>query len=85
MERRSAVPLVYLRSLPRAVVPLVVLAVAAGGLLAPPPVGGLLLLVLAAVLLWLAYLSWPALDRVGRGLRAVTVVLVVGVSLTRLT
>lgn len=85
VERRSAVTLVYLRGLPRFVVPLVVLAVAAGGVLAPPPVGGVLLALVLVGIAWLAYLSWPALDPAGRVVRALVLVLLavaVGLRLT---
>lgn len=84
VERSSATLLVYLRRLPRFVVPVVVAAVAAGGVLAPPPVGGLLLLVVLVLIGWLGYLSWPVLDPVARGLRVGVGLLVLILAVVRL-
>lgn len=85
VERRSAVLLVYLSKLPRAVPGLLVAALVAGGLLAPPLVGGVLLLVIAVLMVWLFYLSAPAVPLPGRVVRAVVVALVVAYAFVRLT
>ena len=83
VERRSAVLLVFLHRLPRAVPGLLVLALVAVGLIAPPVVSGVALLVVAALLVWLVFLSWPGVPAVGRAVRLVVVALVVGYALTR--
>jgi hypothetical protein len=85
VERRSAVVLVFLSRLPRAVPGLLVAALVAGGLLAPAGVGGVLLLAVAALLIWLVYLSWPSVPPPGRAIRLVVIALVVAYGLVRLT
>ncbi len=75
VERRSAVPLVWLHRSPRWLSPVLLGVLFVAGLLAPGPVGGLCLLAVALFLGWLAYLTWPSLDPRQRSPR----VLVVGV------
>jgi len=84
VERRSAVVLVFLSKLPRALPGLVVIGAVAAALLAPPVVGGVLLLFVAAVLGWLAYLSWPRLPGQARAIRLAVFALVLGYALSRL-
>jgi hypothetical protein len=72
-ERRSAVPLVYLRHLPAWVPPVVLAALLVAGLAVRGWGGAVALCVLAAFLGWLAYLSWPALGGRGRAGRSVVV------------
>jgi hypothetical protein len=84
VERRSAVFLVFLAKLPRAVPGLLVAALVAGGLLAPPVLGGVLLLLVAALLIWLVYLSWPSVPPPARLLRLVVIALVLAYALVRL-
>ncbi len=84
VERRSAIVVLFLRGLPRALPALLVLAVVAGGL-ALPGIGGALCLLLAAlVLAWLVYLSWPALPVAGRAIRLVVIAAVIAVAGSRL-
>ena len=84
VERRSAIVLVFLAKLPRAVPGLLALGLVAAGLLAPPVAGGVLLLVVAALLGWLVYLSWPAVPAQGRAIRVVVIALVIGYALSRI-
>lgn len=77
VERRSALPLVFLNSLPRLVTAALPLGLVAAGL-ALPVVAGAPLLAAAAVLLgWLLYLSWPRLPSGGRGVRAAVIAIIV--------
>ena len=85
VERRSAVVVVFLARLPRAVPGLLVAGLVAAGLLAPGAVGGVALLVVAALLGWLVYLSWPRVPLPGRAVRLVVLALVVAYALARLT
>lgn len=75
----------FLRALPRAVVPLLVIGLVAAGLLGPPVVGGVLLLVVALLLTWLSYLSWPAIQPPARAIRVVVVALVIAYAGVRFT
>ena len=70
VERASAPVLLWLSSRPRFLLPLLVAVLLIGGLAAPAPYGLPLLLVLGALLVWLSYLSGPALDGRARTLRA---------------
>ena len=70
VERRSAPVLLWLSSRPRFVLPVLVAVLLIGGLAAPTAYALPLLLVLGVLLLWLSYLSWPALDGRARLLRA---------------
>jgi hypothetical protein len=68
-EQRSAVPLLYLRQLPRWVLPLVLTALLVAGLAVRGWGGTVALCAVAAFLGWLAYMSWPratAGSRAGR-------------------
>ena len=77
VERRSAPVLLWLSSRPKVLLPALVMVLLVGGLAAPPAYGVPLLLVLCLLLLWLSYLSWPALDAGARVLRAAMLALVV--------
>ncbi len=66
MEHRSAVPLLYLRHLPRWVPPMVLAALMVIGLAVRGAAGTAALCVVAVFLAWLAYLSWPRLAGTGR-------------------
>lgn len=69
IERRSAVLLVALRTGPRWLLPVLLVALLLAGLAVPGPLGVLPLLALAGVLGWLGYLSWPSIGVPGRSLR----------------
>lgn len=83
VERRSAPVLLWLSSRPRFLLPALVAVLLVGGLAAPAAYGRPLLAALALLLLWLSYLSWPALDGRGRAVRAAVLVLVVVALLQR--
>lgn len=76
VERRSAPVLLWLSSRPRFLLPLLVAGLLIGGLAARPPYGVPLLGALSLLLLWLSYLSWPALDGRARVLRAAMLALI---------
>lgn len=77
VERRSAPVLLWLSTRPKLLLPAVVVVLLIGGLAAPPAYGVPLLVLLGLLLLWLSYLSWPALDPGARALRAAMLALVV--------
>jgi hypothetical protein len=76
VERASAPVLLWLTSRPTFLLPLLVAVLLIGGLAAPPSYGLPLLLVLSLLLVWLSYLSWPALDGRARMLRAAMLALI---------
>ena len=82
VERRSAPVLLWLSSRPKVLLPALVVVLLVGGLAAPPAVGLWLLVLLSLLLLWLSYLSWPALDGRARALRA-AMLLLIGVALAQ--
>ena len=82
VEARSAPVLLWLSSRPRVLLPALVVVLLVGGLAAPPATGRVLLVLLAALLLWLSYLSWPALDGRARALR-VAMLLLIGVAVVQ--
>ncbi len=85
VERASAPVLLWLSSRPRFLLPALVAVLLLGGLAAPSAYGLVLLGVLTALLVWLSYLSWPALDGRGRLLRAAMLALIAIALLQRVT
>ncbi len=85
VERASAPVLLWLSSRPRFLLPALVAVLLVGGLAAPSAYGLVLLGVLTALLVWLSYLSWPALDGRGRLLRAAMLALIAIALLQRVT
>jgi hypothetical protein len=85
VERRSAVPLVYLRRLPAWLPALVAAAVLIAGLAVPGWAGAAALCVVAAFLGWLAFLSWPALGPAGRAGRLTAVAVMLGLAVLQAT
>ena len=75
VERRSVPVLLWLSSRPKVLLPALVVVLLIGGLAAPPAFGVPLLVLLALLLLWLTYLSWPALDGGARALRVAMLLL----------
>jgi O-antigen ligase len=84
-EQRSALPLLYLRQLPRWVLPVVLAALLVAGLAVRGWGGTAALCVLAAFLSWLAFLSWPALAGRGRLVRAVAIAALLGLAALQAT
>lgn len=70
VERRSAPLLAWLSLRPPFLLPVAVVVLLVAGLASPPAYGVPLLLLLELLLLWLSFLSWPALDQGARVLRA---------------
>ncbi|CAM3721099.1 hypothetical protein GCM10009799_17790 [Nocardiopsis rhodophaea] len=73
IERRSAVPLVWLHTAPRWILPVAMAGVFVAGLLLAGLLGALLLALLAGFFAWLAFLAWPGLRGGERAMRAVVV------------
>jgi O-antigen ligase len=84
-EQRSALPLLYLRQLPRWVLPVVLAALMVTGLAVRGWGGAVALCVPAALLSWLAFLSWPALTGRGRLGRAVAIAALLGLAALQAT
>ncbi|NYE12366.1 DUF6703 family protein [Actinomadura citrea] len=83
VERRSAVPVVFLHRLPRWVLLAAVFALLVVGMAGTGWAAAAGLLVLAAALGWFAYLNWPSLDGSGRVLRLAALAVLVGFALGR--
>lgn len=75
--------MVFLHRIPRWTLLAAVFALLAVGMIGTGLVAAAGLLVLAAVLLWFAYLNWPALDTSGRILRVVALMILVGFAVGR--
>lgn len=84
VERASAPALVWLSARPKLVLPVLSVVLLVAGLTAPTVVGVPVLLLLAAVIGWLSYLSWPAVDTAPRVLRLVVVGMVLAAAAGRL-
>lgn len=84
VERASAPALVRLSTLPTFVLPVLSVVLLVAGLAAAPLIGVPVLLLLIAVIVWLSYLSWPAVHGVQRLLRVAVVGLLVVALLGRL-
>jgi hypothetical protein len=70
-ERRSRLPLAYLRQLPPWTIPVLSAVLLVAGLAIKGPVGAAAIALLLVFLSWLAYLSWPRLSPAGRLLRVI--------------
>ena len=76
IEVLSAPTLIRMHSLPRAIVPVIIILLMFVGLVKDNVTGGIALLVVCTFVGWLLYLSWPLLESRARILRALTVLLV---------
>ena len=85
VERMTAPVLVYLSSLPRAVLPIASVVLLITGLAAPAVIGVPAMLLVIALIGWLTYVSWPAVQGVQRLLRLAVVGLLLAALLARLT
>ncbi|GAB3740681.1 DUF6703 family protein [Nocardiopsis nanhaiensis] len=84
VERRSAVPLVWLHQRPRWLPPVALGALFIAGLMAPGWLGALCLLLVAVFFVWLAYLTWPSLHRQQRVPRVLMVLVVLVLAVARI-
>jgi hypothetical protein len=84
-ERRSALPLVYLRHLPAWVPPVVLVALLVAGLAVRGWGGTVALCAVAAFLSWLAFLSWPGRSGRGRIARSVVIACLLGLAALQAT
>lgn len=73
IERRSAVPLVWLHNAPRWLLPAAMALAFVGGLVLSGVAGATLLTLLAVFFGWLAYLAWPNLRQGERAMRVAAV------------
>jgi len=73
LEQRSAAPLLYLRQLPRWLLPALLAVLLVAGLAVRGWAGTAVLCAVAAFLGWLACLSWPRLTGSGRLGRAAAI------------
>jgi hypothetical protein len=78
IERRSAVPLVFLHQAPRWGVVLIVGGLLVVGLAVAGPIGFAALLLVALLMGWLSYLAWPQLKGAQRLIRLLSVLVVAG-------
>lgn len=76
VERRSATLLVFLHRLPRWVPLVLMLALLTAALLIKGVLGAVFLVALAAILVWLAFVSWPMLKPGDRAFRILAIVVV---------
>jgi hypothetical protein len=83
VEVLSAPTLIRLHSLPRSVMPVLILLFMFVGLVKDNVIGGIALLIVAAFVGWLLYLSWPLLEGRARIIRALAVLLVVAASFSK--
>ncbi|WP_398694710.1 DUF6703 family protein [Streptomonospora wellingtoniae] len=81
IERRSAVPLVWLHNAPRLLLPAVMGVVLIAGLVLAGLAGAVLLVLLAAFFGWLAFLTWPRLRGGERIMRVAAVAVLLGLGL----
>lgn len=84
VEQRSAVPLVWLHQRPRWLPPVVLGALFIAGLMAPGALGALCLLLVAVFFLWLAFLTWPSLNRQQRVPRVLMLLVVLVLAVARM-
>lgn len=83
VARRSQSLIIRLSQLPRLVIPVTMLVLMLIGLMAPLPLALPALALIVVFVLWLAYISWPALDNRGRLLRGIMLGAVVGAAVGR--
>lgn len=83
VERRSALVLVFLSRLPKALPALLMLGLLALGLLLPGLGGAAFLVAAALFLAWVAYLAWPALPPPGRYVRLTVIGVVLAAAVFR--
>lgn len=80
MEQRSALPLLYLRGLPRWAPPIVLAALLVTGLAVRGWGGAVALCAVAGFLGWLAFLSWPRAAGAGRAGRVAAIACVLALA-----
>jgi len=83
VEVLSAPILIRLHSLPRAVMPALILLFMFVGLAKDNALGGIALLIVATFVGWLLYLSWPLLEGRTRILRTLAVLLVFSAAISK--
>ena len=85
IEKSSAAPLLFLRPMPSAVVPVATAALFIAGIALRGVGGAVCLLILAVFLAWMGYLSWPSADSRGRLVRMLVTAAVVALAAWQFT
>ncbi|HEU5418881.1 MAG TPA: DUF6703 family protein [Streptosporangiaceae bacterium] len=85
MEQRSAAPLLFLRQMPRWLLPMLLAVLLITGLALHGIGAAIALVAVALVLSWLAALSWPRLSSGGRLGRTVVIAVVLLVAVIQAT
>ena len=83
VERRSAVFVLFLRGLPKAMPGLLVLGLLAGALVVQGVAGAVCALLVALLLAWLFFLAWPALPAMGKAVRLLTIGVIIAFAVSR--
>ncbi len=83
VEKRSAVPLIFMRQLPSWLIPVILVGLLITGLAVRDIIGAVALVLVALFVTWLALLSWPRLTGAGRLLRVGVVAVVVAVAVAQ--
>lgn len=81
---RSVGLVVFLSRLPQFLVPALMVVLLLVGLLAPLAVAVVALLLIIAFIGWLAFLSWPVLERPQRGMRLLALAILVAALVGRI-
>ncbi|HEY1621870.1 MAG TPA: DUF6703 family protein [Streptosporangiaceae bacterium] len=83
VEKRSAVPLIFMRQLPSWLIPIILVALLITGLAVRNIIGAVALGPVALFVAWLGLLSWPRLSGAGRLLRVAVVAAILAVAVAQ--
>jgi hypothetical protein len=84
VERRSALVVIWLAHVPRAIPPLAIVVVFLTGLVLPGVAGAVLLLVTVVAMGLLSYLAWPSVPARLRMIRLAILLAMLGFALSKL-
>jgi hypothetical protein len=76
--------LIRIRTMPRGILLIIVMALLVGGLFLPGIQGGILVAIIGLFVLWLALLAWPAVGPGGRVIRIAVAAVVLGYALWKM-
>ena len=85
IEILSTPALLKLNSMPRIIVPLLMLSFLMVGLFVPGPLGGTFILIVGLFVGWLLFLSWPLLASKARLIRLAVVALIIVSAISQIT
>ncbi|MFC7380732.1 DUF6703 family protein [Sphaerisporangium rhizosphaerae] len=83
VERKSAVPLVFLYGLPRWIIPVVLVILLLVGFAVADWRGGIAVLPVLGFVVWLAYMSWPSLGHWARLMRVAMAAFLIAMAASR--